>query len=269
MKKFKYIWREGIHGVFLTGVKFMRDFKLQIENKQDFNTPVLYAAVHTNFHDVPVIMEAIKKHSYLLASDEVKGHISGLLFESNGVVYIHRQDKESCKNASNNVISTLKDGKSVLMFPEGTWNVTPSSPILNLKWGFVDIAMNANVPIVPIVTEYLDDRCIIRFGEPIVIDKNSFDSHQEYIEYKKQKLDELEESLSTMKWDIWTQYGGTYNREDGDLNKKRLDKYKKEYSDIDYEYESQFIYNPVQYLEDICPINVVEVNQKKRTLTNK
>ena len=67
-----------------------------------------------------------------------------------------------------------------------------------------------------------------------------------------------------MKWELWEQYGGIYDRNDGNLNEKTLTKYKKDYPVIDYEYEKQFHFNKVKYLEDICPINVVEVNKRRK-----
>ena len=51
------------------------------------------------------------------------------------------------------VIYTLWTGVGVnmIMFPEGTWNMTDQQLIMNMKWGIIDIAKEANSQIVPIV----------------------------------------------------------------------------------------------------------------------
>lgn len=267
--KFKYIWREAIHGALIGGFKLMRNFKLQISDKPKVDGPVIYAAVHTNSYDAPVVMDAIKDHTYLFASDEVRHKIAGLCFELNGVIYVHREDKASRKASAIHMCEVLNDGKSVLIFPEGSWNTTPSSPILNLSWGVIDISQKTNAPIIPIVTEYYDDKCIIRFGEPMTCPKLKVENVSEEekkkleFEHKKDLISKLEEQFATIKWEIWEQHGGVYNREDGDLNAKTLKKYKDLYPAVDYEYDSRFHYNKVKYLEDVCPINVVEINKQK------
>lgn len=48
----------------------------------------------------------------------------------------------------------LNTGKNLLIYQEGTWNMTPSKPMLPLNWGVIEFAKSASVPIIPLVAEY-------------------------------------------------------------------------------------------------------------------
>ena len=57
--------------------------------------PLIFVANHSNVHDVPVMLSIVKKHVYVLAGDEVKDDINGLAFRLNGVVWVHRGDRQN------------------------------------------------------------------------------------------------------------------------------------------------------------------------------
>ena len=37
------------------------------------------------------------------------------------------------------MVDLLNNGANLIMFPEDTWNLTPSKPMLSLYWGIIDI----------------------------------------------------------------------------------------------------------------------------------
>ncbi len=66
-----------------------------------------------------------------------------------GAVFIDRADSEKARQALSPVVDTLRNGTSVIIAPEGTRSLTPS--VGPFKKGAFHIAMQAGVPIVPIV----------------------------------------------------------------------------------------------------------------------
>ena len=93
-------FRNIIHPILLKIMEKMRNYKLEprLDTEKNLellreelkNGPVIYAFNHSNMHDVPTAGEIIKEHSYLLASDEIRGKIPGMLFELMGVVWTNR-----------------------------------------------------------------------------------------------------------------------------------------------------------------------------------
>lgn len=65
----------------------------------------------------------------------------------------------------------LNKGENILMYPEGTWNLTPSKLMLPLYWGVVDLAKVTEAPIIPIVAEYHQKCCYVKFGQPLYMGK--------------------------------------------------------------------------------------------------
>ena len=92
------------------------------------------------------------------------------------------------------MLKILQKGRSLLICPEGTWNLTSSKPILPLNWGIIELAKQTGVPIIPLIMEYHPDCCYAKYGEPINITS----------EMEKQAgIEQLEEEMATLKWDIW------------------------------------------------------------------
>lgn len=65
----------------------------------------------------------------------------------------------------------LRKGQSILWFPEGTWNLTPSQLMMPMKWGIIDVAKETGAQIIPTVLEYSREqkKCFVRFGKPMVV----------------------------------------------------------------------------------------------------
>ena len=94
------------------------------DNQIQFDYPVIYAVNHTNSHDVPAASEVIKNHSYVLAGSENLRLIEKILFKLNGVIFVDRSNNSSRGNSKEEAIKSLLMGNNLLIFPEGTWNVT-------------------------------------------------------------------------------------------------------------------------------------------------
>jgi len=95
------------------------------------------------------------------------------------------------------MMKILEEGKSLLICPEGTWNMTPSKPMLPLNWGVIELAKKTDVPIIPLIMEYHSECCYVKFGETIYISEEMD---------KKAGIEQLEDSMATLKWEIWERF---------------------------------------------------------------
>ena len=74
----------------------------------------------------------------------------GRILEYSGVVLIDRKDHDKAVAAMAGLVDTMRvEGKSVCISPEGTRSITPK--LAPFKKGAFHLAMQAGVPIVPIV----------------------------------------------------------------------------------------------------------------------
>ncbi|NND31024.1 MAG: 1-acyl-sn-glycerol-3-phosphate acyltransferase [Saprospiraceae bacterium] len=149
----------------------------------------LYIGNHRSFMDPVVILHHI--FALPLAKSEVKSYpLIGFGAGITGVLYVVRDSADSRLDARQAIASTLQNGQSVLVYPEGTTFNTPlSGPF---KKGSFEIAAVLDVPIIPVAIEYQDVldhwkekslfqqylyqfgkrecRCRIEYGDPIFYD---------------------------------------------------------------------------------------------------
>lgn len=201
------------------------------DNKIQYDEPVIYAINHTNSHDVPAASDVIKDHCYILAGNENLRLIERIMFKLNGVIFINRQDKTAKNTSKDEAIKVLLSGNNLMIFPEGTWNTSENKIMLPLNWGIVEIAKKADVPVVPIALEYLDDVYYANVGDPIKFDVS---------ETKQNGINRLRDSMATLRWQIWEQYK-YIDRENISLEEfeQELEKAFNDYKKLDRNYEKQ------------------------------
>lgn len=160
-----YKIKELIHPLLMKVLTSKVTGELKVEGSLPEEGNYLIVANHMCIEDIPTLAQALNKHFYLLVSDEDKGTIDGLGLELNGVIWVHRTDKESRQNASKDIVEVLKNGKNFAMYPEATWNLSPNLLILPMNYGCIRIALEANVPIVPVVSFFDSDSRNTIIGE--------------------------------------------------------------------------------------------------------
>lgn len=160
-----YKIKELIHPLLMKVLTSKVTGELKVEGSLPKEGNYLIVANHMCIEDIPTLAQALNKHFYLLVSDEDKGTIDGLGLELNGVIWVHRTNKESRQNASKDIVEVLKNGKNFAMYPEATWNLSPNLLILPMNYGCIRIALEANVPIVPVVSFFDSDSRHTIIGE--------------------------------------------------------------------------------------------------------
>lgn len=231
---FADIIRKKIHPLLLRAMPGRRDFPIEILNDMpEVQGNKLFAINHSCALDAPITSEVIEEHFYLLVGRQSLEILDRIFFFLNGVVYVDRKDKADKRKAFGKMLKILQEGKNLVIYPEGTWNLTPSKPMLPLNWGLIDLAKETGVPIIPLVLEYHTDCCYAKYGVPIYI-KNGMN--------KQVGIEQLEEAMATLKWDIWEMFS-VQKRTDEMKNKfeEMIQKRVSEYLKFNFEYEMSVV----------------------------
>lgn len=169
--------------------------------------PIIFSVTHIGAYDVEAVLQAIKKHAYLLSADEGAMYrtFDGWFFDANGVIYLDPEDRKDREIALQTAIAFLRRGESVFWTPEGIWNLSPNQVVLPIHYGIIEAAITAHAVIVPIGLEQYDKQnsidFIINIGE-IFDPENSFEG--ELTKSKKIQLSEtLRSHMARLKFDAW------------------------------------------------------------------
>lgn len=156
---------------------------------------VVYAVTHIGKYDFEMIMEALPIVAYPFAGDwELQyGNVDDYFLRANGVIYVDTEDKEDRINSAKLMVKTLEEGMSVMIFPEGIWNLSESLPMQKIYGGAIQTAKEAEVQIVPIAIEQRSKHFYINVGEKMDVTKLE----------KEAGLQMLRDILATLKWEIW------------------------------------------------------------------
>jgi len=222
--------RRLMHPFLLKIVVKRRDLPLKILNSMpDVDGNKLFSINHSCVLDGPVSCEVINEHFYLLVGKQSLEIIDRLFFFLNGVIYVDRKERKNKKKSMKKMLKVLQEGKSLLICPEGTWNLTPSKPLLPLNWGIIDLAKQTGVPIIPLILEYRSDYYYAKYGKPLYITQTMD---------KKEGITQLEEAMATLKWDIWEMFPVQKRSDDMKAEfETMIQKRIAAYSKFNYEYE--------------------------------
>ena len=115
---------------FLVGIHHENIF----ESAPDRNKPYIFLANHESYMDIPVILEAVRNQPFrVLGKSEIrKIPIFGFIY-SKAVVMVDRGNAANRSKSVRITKSVLRKGISIVIFPEGTFNMT-GSPESFLRW---------------------------------------------------------------------------------------------------------------------------------------
>ena len=104
--------------------------RFQVEILKDFyiddKRPTIFAVTHIGKWDFEIVNEILKPQFYILAADFIHtyGTIAGIMLKMFGVIYVDECDKEDKRNSKYMLEAVLNQGGNVMIFPEGTWNLS-------------------------------------------------------------------------------------------------------------------------------------------------
>ena len=226
--------------MLLTRTKVNYQVEVINNSKPLSDKPVIYAANHSAFQDIPIALQAIGKHSYTLVGKQNLGILDRIFFALIGVICVDRRDRKSRGTSKEAIIEYLKKGRSILWFPEATWNLSANLLMLPMRWGIIEAAHQAEAQIIPMALDY--DRtkmvCRVKFGLPI--------SGKELTD-KEEGIQMLRDALATLRWELMCD-SVVLSRRQTDITelRKEVENAIDEYPPIDWKYEVSCIYRPAK-----------------------
>lgn len=115
----------------------------------DSTKPHVYVVNHVSIMDIPAILLGVPAHGFVAKRELERVPFFGAAARAVGVVYIDRENRKSAFAAYEEAAEKVRDGQSVIVFPEGTRGSTYS--LRPFKKGPFVLAIRAGVPIVPVV----------------------------------------------------------------------------------------------------------------------
>ncbi|MDZ4728248.1 MAG: lysophospholipid acyltransferase family protein [Leptospira sp.] len=111
--------------------------------------PVLFVSNHEGNFDIPTLISSLPKPFGFISKIEVlKIPVVGSWMKIMNCVFLDRTNRNDSTKAMATGVSVLKEGHSLLIFPEGTRS--KGGAMRSFKAGSFRLAMDAGVPIVPI-----------------------------------------------------------------------------------------------------------------------
>lgn len=120
------------------------------KNQLPASQPCVYVANHSSYIDIPMLFKAIPGYLNIIGKSSLaKVPFWGPLF---GRVYI-TVNRESAVSRGRSIVlakAGLAQGRSIVIFPEGTISKKPGEEMVPFKDGAFQLAISAGVPIVPV-----------------------------------------------------------------------------------------------------------------------
>jgi 1-acyl-sn-glycerol-3-phosphate acyltransferase len=120
------------------------------EQPADKSKQYIFVANHISYLDAPIIVKAIRRPIRALGKTEMATvPVFGFIYKY-AVVRVDRSDAENRAKSVRNMKSVLMKGISIIVFPEGTFNMT-SKPLKEFYDGAFRVAIETQMPIKPIL----------------------------------------------------------------------------------------------------------------------
>ena len=120
------------------------------EQPLDKNKQYIFVANHISYLDAPILVKVIRRPIRALGKTEMaKVPVFGFIYKY-AVVRVERGSAENRAKSVRNMRSILKKGISIIVFPEGTFNMTPN-PLKDFYDGAFRVAIETQMPVKPIL----------------------------------------------------------------------------------------------------------------------
>ncbi len=130
---------------------FLAGVQVRVVGKEFMETPgaKIYVSNHTGFFDVLALMMGLGVPYRFVAKSEVhKMPFIGTFLRKMDHLWFVRSDADSRREAVQQIEKSIRDGRSVLVFPEGTF--VPEAGVRPFQLGAYNAAVATGAPIVPI-----------------------------------------------------------------------------------------------------------------------
>lgn len=135
-------------GIDLEGIGY-EDLPLDIQNGTQ---SAIFMSNHQSLMDPPFVLYFIKANAVFMAKKEVKW-MPGIGWGAwaAGFIFVDRKNREKALQSVKEAAETIRKGRSVTLFPEGTRS--KDGQLGTFKKGGFALAMDAQVPVVPMALD--------------------------------------------------------------------------------------------------------------------
>ena len=118
------------------------------EQPLEKNKQYIFVGNHISYLDAPLIVKTIRRPIRALGKTEMgRVPVFGFIYKY-AVVRVDRGNADNRAKSVRNMMSILKKGISIVVFPEGTFNMTPN-PLKDFYDGAFRVAIDTQMPIKP------------------------------------------------------------------------------------------------------------------------
>lgn len=151
---FKLFFLDCARFLYMLSYPFLRVKKFGLDKKRykgKLKGAMILACNHSSFTDAPLIGSSFfyRRVYFLTAKEVMDTKLKNILLKGAGCIKIDRNNTDI--KAIRECVEVLKNGRILCLFPQGMIEKTDS--LNQVKSGFVLIATNAKVPILPIYSE--------------------------------------------------------------------------------------------------------------------
>ena len=232
------IWlRTAFYPITMLLSKTKVRYRIIIENEYSpiADKPIIFACNHSAFTDIPLALRSAKRHCYTLIGKQNLAFVDKVFFFLAGAIWVDRKSKESSAWSKEHIVAYLNKGKSILWFPEATWNLTDNLLMLPMRWGIMEVAQKSGAQIIPMALDYDTEQqiCCVRFGKPLNVESSVS---------KQQSIVALRDAMATLRWDFISRNKAT--RQSLNIANERTDRFQavRDYPPLDWNYEESCIY---------------------------
>jgi 1-acyl-sn-glycerol-3-phosphate acyltransferase len=122
----------------------------------DRNKNYIIVSNHLSYLDIPTLFRSLPLNIHFIAKKELKKiPFLGWYMLATGMIFIDRKNTKEAKKSLDEACELIKNGKTVLIFPEGT--VSINGQIKRFKKGGFHIAKQSGVSILPVALKGTND----------------------------------------------------------------------------------------------------------------
>ncbi|MEQ8684656.1 MAG: lysophospholipid acyltransferase family protein [Imperialibacter sp.] len=166
--KVNYWW--AIVYFFLIGLPIGEEWRFKRDGRQNY----IFCSNHFSYLDIPVMGFVHSPCVFVGKSSIAKVPLFGFMFRKLHIM-VDRERARSRAEVYKRAAIALDEGKSVIIFPEGGIKVLHSPKMTPFKDGAFRMAIEKQIPIVPVTIPYNwiilpdDNRFVIRFKRPKIV----------------------------------------------------------------------------------------------------
>lgn len=240
------VFKNILHPALMKIARSAVTFRIVTDNDYQLipGRPAIFVANHYCGQDVVIACNVIHERVQVVAGKQNLMAADEFFFKMNGTIFVDRKDKEDTAACKRAMEAVLQSGQNIVIFPEGTSNVSDALLMYPMKWGVIDVAKKTGAQLIPMVLDYdkPSGECHVRFCEPLLMDEMS----------KAEGIEVLRDTMATVRWDYMKEKG-LFSRKDANIQELRRENMELllSYKLLDYEYEKSVVFKPYATFEDV------------------